>query len=249
MNKPDNHTNHPAIQPNNDRPLDEGDSPSHTNIELYERDKLLYCKAGKAIIYLNNGKPTSTLFELEGEDICYPTKFPAFSLTSRRRFEKCADRIKVVAVGLQEAFATDVAKFLVHEHRERGWQIAESSELDQTLAEDWEKRLDDWMCEGGAVGPRESEEELRDRQERIRSSTEKLIGQPCKDRNAACQLLSGQWHCNARVLAFYWPKIGRIVEVLRSGKPLSQTEVRSLLRNVVDRGLTRPLFIAPTSLS
>src|SRR4051794_34693171 len=100
MNKPDNHTNQPAFPPNDDRPVD---SPQ-TNTELYERDKLLYRDAAKAIIFLHNGRPTSTLFQLEGEDICSPTRFPTFSLTSRARFEKYADRIKVVAVNLQEAF-------------------------------------------------------------------------------------------------------------------------------------------------
>ncbi len=238
MNKPDNDINHSAIQPNNDPPIDEGDAPPHTSIELYERDKLLYCKTGELVICLYNGRETPALLELEGEHPLYRTRFSTFSpLGSRPRFEKNADRIKVVAVGLQEAFATDVATFLVHEHHERGWQISESSEAQQVLAEGWEERLDTWMCEGGSAGPYESEEELRDRQERIRACIDKLIGQSCKDRTAAYDLISAQWRCNARVLAFHWPKLERIVDVLRSGEPLSQTEVRSLLGGVVNRGL------------
>jgi hypothetical protein len=213
------------------------DTEPDSRDEPYNRGDDCFGVAGIILIATYNGIPSSLPIEFLGlEGPLFLGTHEAIPTERQRFFENHPGSLELAALRTQEKFASDVVTFLSDERRDYGWTIADSSELEQVLAPGWQKRLADWMCDGPAQNARQFEARS-ERQDAIRTFTEGLLG-PCGSRTAAFEFIAKQWEFSAKVMAFFWPKIEQIVDVLLRGAADERTELESLLADVINRRFT-----------
>jgi hypothetical protein len=219
-------------QPDDPSTIEDGSSGYHSDTELEELREAVgvyYSTAGIILMDAYHGLRSSLTMEAP------PTE------QRQTFFETHFGTMQLVAFLLPEAFAGEVATFLIGENIRHGWLIEGSSELEQELAPGWQKRLADWMCDGSGETLRRLSKMRENRQAMIRDLIEALCGGRYGTRSAAFEIVAQQWEVSAKIMAFFWLKIEQIVRDLSRSEPMGHTDLEPLLADVINRRFTRQL--------